>query len=241
MIAAGANPEAKNQEGQTPVPLAASKGHVGLVKKMLCLKKVPNERKTFLEFSKVPGPDDLANALRESGALETKIPFGGPRNKCTILHFAVVFGDFDFVQALLLHGADPSSQWDGTYEGEPGIVQTPLHQAVRHGRLDMVKALLAAGSDVNVFDESPRYVTLPGQTSCGNRSKTSSQPTRKSWQLRTESIAGLCMMKPKSQFAETVESGSIIYGRFRKTTREALEFGAKKDQPNTTMPMATMR
>ena len=75
----------------------------------------------------------------------------------TPLHYAVMSGLADTVQALLDHGADVNARDD---EG-----QTPLHLAAQQGRVDLVQMLLAHNARTDVQDED--YMTPLGWATLG--------------------------------------------------------------------------
>jgi ankyrin repeat protein len=73
----------------------------------------------------------------------------------TLLHSAVITGNFSDVVLLINSGADVNAQGDLGY--------TPLHHAASRGSLEIAKKLIASGADVrlkNEFGQTPADVAM---------------------------------------------------------------------------------
>ena len=151
-LAAGADPNQKDDSDWTPLRRAVSNGDKALetVKVLLAAGADPN-------LKDHRGGTPLHRAARGGDkALETAevlLAAGADPNLKddrgrTPLHYAVHYGDkeIEAVRVLLAAGADPNQKDDGG--------RTPLRHAVRDGdkAIETVKVLLAAGADPNQKD-----------------------------------------------------------------------------------------
>jgi ankyrin repeat protein len=131
LIAHGADIEARDKEGLTPLHCAAYQGH-----------------REIVEFLLAAGVDVNARAVRDpepnSISRENPTPDDGFATGVTPLHAAAVSGDPCVVEVLLAHGAKIQAT------NESGA--TPLHCAVQEAKLGVVELLIAKGADVNVED-----------------------------------------------------------------------------------------
>jgi cytohesin len=139
-----ANPNTKDNDGQTPLHKAAQEGHVEIVKLLLERGANPNTKnndgQTPLHWAALSSRVDVVRVLLERGAdPNTKDNAGW-----TPLHEAAYRGRVEIVKILLERGADPNTKDnDG---------QTPLHKAAQEGDIDVVKILLERGADPNTKD-----------------------------------------------------------------------------------------
>ena len=145
----GANPNAKNNAGQTPLHYAASlfaaqEGRVEIVKLLLKRGADPNAKnkhgKTPLHYAVTVGDVNVVRVLLEHGAN----PNVKDDNSMTPLHYAARDGHVDVVRVLLEHGADPNTK------DNDGLA--PLHLAAYLGRVEIVKLLLEHGADPRIAD-----------------------------------------------------------------------------------------
>lgn len=137
-LAAGADPNARNHSGHTPLHLAKGADDVAA---LLAAGADPNARNDngFTPLHWADSPDGVAALLAAGADLNARDDLLG----FTPLHWAVSNRSVDVVEALLAAGADPNARtWN--HSGE-----TPLHWA---DSADDVAALLAAGANVNARD-----------------------------------------------------------------------------------------
>lgn len=138
LIAKGADINAKNDSGATPLQWAAAGRGMDTMVKLLIANGADTEARTPSGLT----PLDLArhrehatgerttivNMLREHGAKGT-------------LHGAACLGDIDEVKRLLDEGADINAKSESGW--------TPLHWAVSEGHESVVELLVARGADIN--------------------------------------------------------------------------------------------
>lgn len=141
-LGAGANVNARDDKGETPLTLAASGGHTSLAKVLLDKGADVNAQSaagvTALMHAVFRNYTDLLNLLLQKGAtVDLRQPQGG-----TALILAATAGHTDVIKILLNKGANINAK---TITGV-----TPLMAAVNHGKLETAKALLEKGADPNV-------------------------------------------------------------------------------------------
>jgi ankyrin repeat protein len=144
LLAAGADSNAKDWEGRTPLHLAVIGGHVELVGFLLtkgadlaagdnCLRLTPLHYATNLA-----GPEIIRILLENGAAVNAK----GARDQ-TPLHLACTR---EAVDLLLAKKADVNALDNQGY--------TPLHWASASGRLAVAEQLIKGGADVNAKDKN---------------------------------------------------------------------------------------
>lgn len=128
LLAAGADVNAVDEDGDTPLLNVLRRGRIGLYS--------TNERLRGTEAI-ADSVVDLALKLLEAGA----DPGAQGARGQTPLHAAAAYTTPVLVQALLDAGADPGvrSEWSGS----------PLHEAALHGTPEVIARLVAAGAEVN--------------------------------------------------------------------------------------------
>lgn len=141
LLEAGADPNLADEEGQTPVCIAAYMGRFEateeLVRAGAKLDDPAFETNTPLMHAYSHKHLDVFKLLLESGA----DPNWRLNNERTALHFAVHNRNEDYLLPLLESGADPNLVMsDGN---------TPLSLAVRDSNLYMSRVLLEAGADIH--------------------------------------------------------------------------------------------
>ena len=155
MVKGGANVNARNEEGWSPLAMAAADGHLGTMEGLLAAGANVHARDKnggtplhyAAEYGKSPA---VVQALLEAGAnVHARDEEGW-----SPLELAAAYGESPgVVRALLAGGANVNAR-----DEEHGA--TPLHYAARDGNSPGVaKALLAAGADINARDKE-------GKTPC---------------------------------------------------------------------------
>lgn len=142
MVRAGADVNAPNRYGVTPLSLACTNGDIAMVKALLAAKANPN---LALPGGETPvmtcartGSAEAVKALLAAGAdVKAKDAERGQ----TALMWAAAEGNVDAAAMLLEFGADLKAVSKGGFSA--------LLFAVREGRQEMVKLLLKAGANVN--------------------------------------------------------------------------------------------
>ena len=160
LIAQGVDVNQKNQNGFTPLMMAAIYGHTEIAKQLLDAKADVNafisvsganeQNLTALYMAKANNHPEIAELLKAAGAKEDGI--GQSANKLpkdekdNSMLWACIDGDTEKVKELLAEGVKP----------------TPHHLkvAAQHERSEVLKQLLAAGVNVNEPDEEGEYALL---------------------------------------------------------------------------------
>ena len=128
LVRAGANKDARNDDGATPLYRAAMMGNVEVVKMLLELEADRLLRPKWPQFRH---PTEGMAQLEEMGS-------------ASILGQAVYLGNLEMVQMLFLHGCDLN-------ESTLDTLSTPLHFAVCSSadNSDVIRFLLANGANVD--------------------------------------------------------------------------------------------
>ena len=147
LVEQGADVNAKDKYGRTPLYVASEEGHIDVVKYFVELGADVEAKdrfgKTPLHVASRNGHIDVVKYLVEHGAdMEAKDEDGR-----TPLHLASWNGYIGVVKYLVEHGADVMAK---SKDGN-----TPLHEASEEeGHIDVVKYLLEHGADVKVKDKN---------------------------------------------------------------------------------------
>lgn len=161
LLRAGAPAEATDEDGQTPLYLAAVAGEPGIVRLLLVAGADP-DRPSGPDRDDLPlcgaavgGHTEVVRALLAAGASPDRREALG----FTALAWAVGQGHTATVEALLEHGADPDLPFPG---GE-----APLVVAARRGSPSTVRALLrhGAGARAEALDEARAWLERDVETS----------------------------------------------------------------------------
>ena len=152
MLSYGADVNAKNNNGNTPLHLASRKGHTEIVKLLLehgaDANVKNNDGETAFDWASYEGHTEIVKLSLEYGAdVNVKDNDGN-----TPLRWASSNGQTEIVKLLLEYGADVNAKDD---DGN-----TPLFCASYEGHAEIVKLLLVHGADVNAKDnngETPLY------------------------------------------------------------------------------------
>jgi ankyrin repeat protein len=147
LLAHGAEVNAKNSSGMTPLHLAAGNGHKDVAELLLAHGAEVNAKNssgmTPLHLAAGNGHKDVAELLLAHGAeVNAKDNFGN-----TPLHCATI-PETGVMQLLLAHGADVNAKEIYGF--------TPLHYQALCGREDSAKVLLSHGADVNAKNKEGR-------------------------------------------------------------------------------------
>lgn len=141
LISSGADVNSKNEDGLTPLHVAAVRGREAIVKLLIeqdaDVTTKNKDGQTLLHHVAREGHVNIVELLLDSGAdLSAK-----DNAKRTPLNYALRWRKRDVVELLVTRGADVNTK-DGT-----GI--TPLHYASSWEDSDIVKLLISKGADVN--------------------------------------------------------------------------------------------
>ena len=145
LIRAGANVDAPNNYGVTPLGLASKNGNAAIIEQLVRAGVDPNDPLQAVNAGETPlmlaartGQVAAVTVLLNVGAdINVREPWNGQ----SALMWAAAEGHVPVVQTLIEHGADIGARSNSG--------ATPLLFAARKGSMHAVRTLLAAGSDVN--------------------------------------------------------------------------------------------
>jgi cytohesin len=130
-LVAGADVNAKERRGQTPLHAATYRGHTALVELLIAndadVNALSVNGKTPLDWAN----DEIADLIRKHGG------------KHSTINMAAGAGNAEGVKEFLVAGADVNADMYGG---------TPLHRAAVWGHKEIVELLIDKGADVNVKD-----------------------------------------------------------------------------------------
>ncbi|KAH9844840.1 putative ankyrin repeat protein [Teratosphaeria destructans] len=142
MLVYDADPNVKNDHGESPLFKAINADRLDLVATLLDHGANPN----------LPGPKHMLwPAVHRPRMLQLLLERGAKVDRAPgIVELAASINSIEVVQILLKHGADPNAKKDGIF--------TPLCTSIRDNRDKLVEILLAAGADPNLMaSEYPAF------------------------------------------------------------------------------------
>jgi uncharacterized protein len=147
----------RDEDGFTPLHLAAANGYKGIVEFLLTTKAEVNSKdntgSTPLHQAAAGKHSDIVEMLLAQKADVD----AADQHGLTPLHYATLANDQDVVKLLLTHGANANVK-----DNKHG--NTPLIIAVAKGNKKAVELLLAHGADVNLADNDGTPLTWAMRT-----------------------------------------------------------------------------
>jgi len=135
LLDAGADVEAKDVEGETPLYRAVARKRAGLVKLLISkgadVNAVDNDGQTMLYRAVVDNSVEIAKLLLTAKA---NVILSNDDKENSLLNTAVTYNYTEMVRLLLQNGADANTK------NEYG--ETPLYQAVKEDNVELVKLLI---------------------------------------------------------------------------------------------------
>jgi len=149
----------KDEDGFTPLHLAAANGHKEIVEFLLTTKADVNARDNA---GSTPLHQAAAAEGQHSDIVELLLKHGADvdaadRQWLTPLHYATLTDNQGAVRSLLNYGANPNAK-------DNKVGDTPLILAAGKGYKEVVEVLLAHGADVNLADNKGTPLTWATRT-----------------------------------------------------------------------------
>ncbi|KAK1237933.1 hypothetical protein MKX08_002512 [Trichoderma sp. CBMAI-0020] len=142
----GCDPNARDNNGQTPLSPAAKHGDLDIVQLLLDKGSNPDTRdnngQTPLSLAAIHWHLDIVRLLLNKGSN----PDTRDNNGQTPLSLATIHGHLDIARLLLIEGCDRDAKDNNG--------QTPLSMAIIHGHQDIVQMLLLRACDFNAKDNN---------------------------------------------------------------------------------------
>src|SRR5262249_48218336 len=142
LILAGANANAANDYGVTPLSLACTNGSSSMVNRLLKARANPNAaawagETAFMKCARAGNLDAVKSLLAHGAEVNAK----ENREEQTALMWAAAEKHPEVVRALIDHGANVNAHSKSGF--------TPLMFAAQQGDIDSARILLAAGAKMN--------------------------------------------------------------------------------------------
>ena len=167
LLAAGYDPNKKNNAGFTPLDIAIQDLNYGKIKQLIA-KGADRKGRHFLNLAVFCGDLEMAQKLLEEGE---DINWINPAHNCTIL-YDLFNQDYDIPQEmreksarwLMAHGADVTRGSQYVWEGH---APSSLHAIAAHGSLDLLKEAMGK-VDAGKIRELYAWDLVVGASSAGN-------------------------------------------------------------------------
>jgi ankyrin repeat protein len=160
MLKGGFPVDIVDSNGYTALHIAASKGHVEIVRELIakgaCANAVGYDLKTPLHAAAQHGQSEAASALLQLGGELSLSMVAG--NLCTPLHFAVIGGYVQTVRVLLSAGCSPHVLATNG--------QSVLHLAAECGHNELVRFFVELGLNANMENDDG-LTPLHAAAACG--------------------------------------------------------------------------
>ncbi|KAK2711406.1 hypothetical protein QYM36_012550 [Artemia franciscana] len=155
LIKSGAELDATNVYGETPLGTAIKTSNLDLVKLLLKLGANPNCGKC-LHLAVEKGRTDLCELLIDFGAkLDATSVYVKDIRGRTPLHIATATGNLNMCQLLISKGA--------ALDVKDIRGRTPLHNAAERGNIDICQLLISKGAKVDaidVYNQTPLHIAV---------------------------------------------------------------------------------
>ena len=167
LLAAGYDPNKKNNAGFTPLDIAIQALNYGKIKQLIA-KGADRKGRHFLNLAVFCGDLEMAQKLLEEGE---DINWINPAHNCTIL-YDLFNQDYDIPQEmreksarwLMAHGADVTLGSQFVWKGH---APSSLHAIAAHGSLDLLKEAMGKVDAAKLRDVYARDLVV-GASSAGN-------------------------------------------------------------------------
>lgn len=159
LLVKGANINARDEQGWTPLDWAVTEGHWELANMLVAAGGIVGpgelETRTALHNAAAVGNKEAAEFLVAKGA-DVEARDGG--YDLTPLHVAASCGHKEIAALLIASGADVNAMSGESITFPP---RTALHEAASEGYKDVVILLLASGADINLESTGWRGLGMP--------------------------------------------------------------------------------